>query len=146
MNKEELIKDANNYVKDLFHNLLYNVSPTMVKSGKILYSIDGIDVELTWFTRRENDFTHEIPILGEIPFQGRSCRSPWDFSCYTWTVNTAPELDGYSFYINTPAGQYMVPELSRRELIDVQERIEEICQQFGYNYIKDLVEKSNPEQ
>lgn len=146
MTKEELIKDANNYIKDLFHNLLYNVEPAMVKSDGILYNIDGIGIELIWFTKRENDTEHKVPILSEIPFQDKSNRSPWSSSCYAWTICNAPELEGYSFYINAPIGQYKVPELSRRELVDVQERIEEMYQQFGYNYIKDLAKKSSPEQ
>lgn len=57
-----------------------------------------------------------------------------------WSIDNSPELDGYTFYIDTPICQFRVPELSRRELVDIQEQIEYHFEKFIPNYLKKLID------
>lgn len=60
-----------------------------------------------------------------------------------WDINNSAELDGYTFYINTPVCQFKVPELSRKQLIEVQDIIETYYDNHIPNYLNSLLKDEN---
>lgn len=136
--KNEKLEDS---IKLLFVTLL-NTTPAMIRDKHLYYNIGGEVVNITWFTKRDQDAESPLSTLYyEPPFKDCSSRSNSSLmGCLEWaTVCSSPELEGYTFYINTPAGQLRVPELNRRELIDVQEIIEKHYEEFIPMYIDRLL-------
>lgn len=136
-------KDAmNSKIMELFMKLIQQ-PPAMIEDKNLYYNLDGVVIDITWFTKREKDSkTSSYYLLDNPPFNNCSDRSNWGFPT-NWVVCTSPELEGYTFYINTPAGQFKVPELSRRELVDVQELIEKHYLVFADIYLDKLLKADN---
>lgn len=85
------------------------------------------------------DESQSCDLYGKHPFD-RTKVVPMGWLGNTWSIDNSPELDGYTFYIDTPICQFRVPELSRRELVDIQEQIEYHFEKFIPNYLKKLID------
>lgn len=131
-------------IMELFYRLL-ELTPSNITDRTLHYNINGEEVTLTWFTRRENDDEYSMcPNYYNVePFHRSEC-SPrtrgWD---YGWKIDTSPELDGYTFYIHTSACQFRISNLSRKELLEVQEKIETHYKHFIPDFLQKLLEATD---
>lgn len=125
-------------IKELFFKLLEK-TPTNIENRKLEYILYDKLISITWFTKREDDKEY-IPcsIYTIDPFKRSQCKNK-HFGYFDWDIRTSPELDGYTFYINTPCGQYTVPELTRQELACAQDHIALKYKEFPVKYLHDLL-------
>lgn len=145
MNKEDIKKVIDKNVSELFTKLI-NQAPAAIDGNTMIYNLDGELVELSWNTKREGDKKISPKYLKYAPFEECSSRRGFSFfahDCFTWEIVSSKELEGFSFFIKTKVGTFMVPELTRRELVEVQEKIEEYYSLYEMNFLNKLVKSSN---
>lgn len=145
MNKEDIRKVIDKNVSELFTKLI-NQAPAAIDGNTMIYNLDGELVELKWYTKREEDKKISPKYLKYAPFEKCSNRggfSIFSCDCFTWEIVDSKELEGFSFFIKTKVGTFIVPELSRRELVEVQEKIEEYYSMYEMNFLNKLVKSSN---
>lgn len=146
MNKEDIKKVIDKNISELFTKLI-NQTPAAIDGKTMIYNLDGELVELSWHTKREQDKKITPKYLEYAPFEGCSNRggffSLYAHDCFTWEIVSSKELEGFSFFIKTKVGTFTVPELTRRELVEVQEKIEEYYSLYEMNFLNKLVKSSN---
>lgn len=145
MNKEDIKKVIDKNISELFTKLI-NQTPAAIDGNTMIYNLDGELVELSWNTKREGDKKISPKYLKYAPFEECSGRGGFSFfahDCFTWDIVSSKELEGFSFFIKTKVGTFIVPELTRRELVEVQEKIEEYYSLYEMNFLNKLVKSSN---
>lgn len=130
-------------IMELFHKLL-DLTPNSIEDRVFHYNINGEDITLTWFTKRESDRGGSMcPVYYNAdPFKRSECSSRWKAIDF-WAIETSPELEGYTFCIDTSACQFKITDLSRRELIEIQEKIEAHYTNFIPNFLQKLLDAAD---
>lgn len=140
--KEALLNTMKRQVEVLFDKLVNSI-PTMIDDREFIYNIDGMLVKLWWKGKIKDDNEKPVTTIegffdnpNSIPNKFRFCTTGWDI-IYRTPENSE---EGFTFFIETPAGKFIVPPLSRKKLIDVQEQLERAYSQFLTKYLDELIE------
>lgn len=125
----------NENISQLFWRLIKQ-TPALIKDRELFYNLDGEVIRIWWTCKTEDNvkssscheydkkaFTRETPVSSFI----------------YWEFDNSKQLDGYTFYIDTPICQFKVPELSRQELVDAQNLIYKHFKVFIPNYLDNLL-------
>lgn len=125
----------------LFWKVL-NTKPIKVGRRCVEFVINHEEISLTWFVTTEE--SKKGPVCEKYKEEPFDRSSGYPFPMFsTWRVDTSNQLDGYTFYINTPVCQFKVPELSRQELVNVQDIIEGWFENYIPNYLDFLLNDEN---
>lgn len=125
-------------IKKLFLSLINETPAVITANNTLVYNVNGELINIWWIPKREDHLkSSTCDQYYKQPFN----RSNEEIGLFlnTWKVDTSKLLDGYTFYINTPICQFKVPELSRRDLVDIQEKIERHFENFIPNYLEKLL-------
>lgn len=122
----------------LFWRLLKQ-TPALIKDRELFYNLDGEVIRIWWRGRTENSVkSSSCCEYDKEAFTRDSSVSDFIY----WELDNSRQLDGYTFYIDTPVCQFKVPELSRQELVDAQNLIEKHFKVFIPNYLDNLLNVS----
>lgn len=140
--KEGLLDTMKQQILVLFHKLVDSI-PTMIDDREFIYNIDGMLVKLWWKGKVKEDNEKPVKIIegffdnpNAIPNKFRFCTAGWDI-IYRTPENSE---EGFTFFIETPAGKFTVPPISRKELVDTQERLENAYSHFLTKHLDELIE------
>lgn len=134
------LENLDNNIKKLFFSLIHK-TPAIITNLHLIYNVGGELVKIWWIIKRDSYLkSQSCDLYNKQPFDRTKGASMITWCNNTWTVDNSPELDGYTFYIDTPVCQFKVPELSRQELVDIQEQIEHHFEKFIPNYLKKLID------
>lgn len=134
------LENLDDNIKKLFFSLIYETPAVITNHRSLIYNVGGELVKIWWTIKRESHLkSQSCDLYGKRPFD-RTKVVPMGWLGNTWSIDNSPELDGYTFYIDTPICQFRVPELSRQELVDIQEQIEYHFEKFIPNYLKKLID------
>lgn len=132
------LENLDDNIKKLFFSLIHE-TPAVVTNLYLIYNVGGEMVKIWWTIKRDSHLkSPSCGLYNDQPFNRSKAASP--IKCLEWNIDNSQELDGYTFYINTPVCQFKVPELSRQELVSIQEQIEYHFEKFIPNYLKKLID------
>lgn len=135
------LENLDDNIKKLFFSLIHETPAVITNYHDLVYNVGGELVKIWWTIKRDCHLkSQSCDLYGRQPFDRAIIVSMTNWPNNTWTVDNSPELDGYTFYIDTPVCQFKVPELSRQELVDIQEQIEHHFEKFIPNYLKKLID------
>lgn len=134
------MKNIDNNIKKLFNKLIYETPEAISINNCLDYTINGKRIKVYWVVKSKSHLEGTSCALNSVePFDRDRVRRDNRFFPYAqWEVDTS-ELDGYTFFIETPICTFRVPELSRAELCEVCARIEEIYENFVPDYLDSLI-------
>lgn len=133
----ELI-NINDNIKKLFYKLV-NQTPEVIKDKTFIYNLNSNLIKLWWtVTTEDNNKSSSCPsYYNSELFNREKTNNSWRL--FNWNIDNSKELDGYTFYINTPICQFKVPKLTRIELLNVQCALEGKFEKFIPDYLDKLL-------
>lgn len=130
-------KNIDKNVSLLFWRLIKQ-TPALINNRKLIYNLNGDLIKIWWYSKKEGDSDETSCSEYYIePFIRDVKSDPLGY----WSVvlKQGKELDGYTFFIETPICKFKVPELSRRELCEAQDLIEKHFENFIPRYLDSLL-------
>ena len=135
------LENLDDNIKKLFFSLIYETPAIITDRCSLVYNVNGELIKIWWTIKRESHLkSPSCGLYNKQPFNRSKAASPIKWLDITWNIDNSQELDGYTFYIDTPVCQFKVPELSRQELVNIQEQIECHFEKFIPNYLKKLID------
>jgi hypothetical protein len=103
------LENLDDNIKKLFFSLIYETPAIITDCCSLVYNVNGELIKIWWTIKRESHLkSPSCGLYNKQPFNRSKAASPIKWLDITWNIDNSQELDGYTFYIDTPVCQLRI--------------------------------------